>query len=182
MSEIPKYSFALREDLINDKQFLPTRAEPKASGWDVRIALPPGIDKIEITPMEYVKISLGFRAFCPEGWWLELKPRSSTFTKKHLHALYGTIDETYSGDMIFAAQYVVPLKVEEVYTNVLGRTQIKSREYTSLVLLHGEAIGQIIPVRRKEMMIEEVTNEDYDRACQARAAVRGSGGFGSTGK
>lgn len=172
MSEIPVFKFALREDLKDDVRFLPTRGESKASGWDVRVALPPGQTELVISPFDYVKISLGFRAFCPDGWWLELKPRSSSFTKKHLHALYGVVDETYEGDMIFAAQYIVPVEAGGTF----------SVNQPKLVLAHGDAIGQLIPIRRQEMQVEQITNEDYERACKARAGQRGAGGFGSTGK
>lgn len=86
--EIPTFKFALREDLKDNKEFLPTLAEPKATGYDVRAALEKSDAVLNIEPFAYVKIPLGFRAFCPEGWWYELKPRSSTFGKKNLHSLY----------------------------------------------------------------------------------------------
>ena len=105
MNEIPSFKFALRDGIENDKQFLPVKAESKATGWDVRAAMPDKVPLV-IYPFEHVKIPLGFRTFCPEGWWFELKPRSSTFAKKNLHSLYGTIDETYEGQLIFACQYI----------------------------------------------------------------------------
>ena len=74
-------------------RFLPTKAvnDPSATGWDVRACFE---DKKSITikPFEYIKIPLGFRGFCPEGYWYELRPRSSTHAKKHLNSLYGVID------------------------------------------------------------------------------------------
>jgi dUTPase len=94
---------------------------------------------------------------------MELRPRSSSFAKKNLHALYGVIDEDYEGQCVFAAQYLPE----------------KSTDY--LVIQEGEAIGQIIPVRREEMIVERVTNEEYEKLCKGRQATRGSGGFGSTG-
>lgn len=188
----PKYSFALREDLKEDKRFLPTKAEPKATGWDVRAAMPDKAPLI-IKPFEHVKIPLGFRAFCPNGWWFELKPRSSTFAKKNLHALYGTIDETYEGEAVFAAQYIPHLD----YTNAPPRNffEIMGSDYNwqsadwasfvssnELVIHFGDAIGQIIPIERQEMEVVECSNEEYDNNCKTRAGARGAGGFGSTGK
>lgn len=157
MSEIPVFRFALKEGLSD--LYLPTRGTPKATGWDVR-----STDQLIIRPEEYVKIHLGFRMFSPEGWWMELRPRSSTFAKKSLHALYGVIDEDYEGHLVFAAQYLPFDGKSELYVN------------------EGEAIGQIIPVRRQEMFVEKVSNEEYDALCQARNAARGAGGFGSTGR
>lgn len=169
----PKYSFALREDIKNDKRFLPTRAEPKASGWDVRAAMPDKAPLI-IKPFQHVKIPLGLRAFCPDGWWYEIKPRSSTFAKKNLHALYGTIDETYEGELVFACQYIPEFS--------LGEAWIFNMLPSNLTINFGDAIGQIIPIKRQEMEVVESSNEEYDNSCKTRAGARGAGGFGSTGK
>lgn len=160
MKKIPTFKFALKQDLKNAEQFIPTRAESKATGWDVRSA-----ENRVIHPLGYAKIQLGFRAFCPDGWWLELKPRSSSFAKKSLHALYGTIDETYEGQMIFACQYIPDSICND-----------------SIEISFGEAIGQLIPVKRREMNVEVISNEEYDKLCGQRNASRGAGGFGSTSK
>lgn len=175
---IPIYKFALREDLKEEKQFLPTRAEPTATGWDVRAAMPDR-KPLVIRPLELAKIPLGFRGFCPPGWWYELKPRSSSFAKKSLHALYGTIDETYEGELVFACQYIPP------FHHSYPRWSQDIYDYLSdnnLEINFGDAIGQIIPVRREEMVVQDITNADYDALCKQRDAVRGAGGFGSTGK
>lgn len=156
MSEIPVFKFALKEGLSDI--YLPTKGSDRASGWDVR-----STDKLIIRPGEYVKIPLGFRIFSPPGWWLELRPRSSTFAKKNLHALYGVIDEDYEGMLVFAGQYI-------------------PQTGFSLEIQQGEAIGQIIPIRRQEMKVEMVTNEEYERLCKERNTSRGEGGFGSTGR
>ncbi len=176
MSELPVFRFALREDLKDDKRFLPTRAEPAASGWDVRSA-----SSLVVRALELVKIPLGFRGFCPPGWWYELKPRSSSFAKKNLHALYGTVDETYEGELVFACQYIPPFNhysmgyvSEDEVLHYLRSHQLK--------IEFGDAIGQIIPIRREEMVVQDIPNSDYDILCKQRDAIRGAGGFGSTGK
>jgi dUTPase len=171
-SEIPVFKFAIREDLKNcGTSFVPKRATPLAAGWDVRAAIREAGGKLIVKPNEYVKIPLGFRTFAPDGWWYELKARSSTFGKKSLHSLYGTIDEDYEGELIFAAQYL-PEKGHAYVETLLTPN--------NLVIEFGEAIGQIIPVKRKEMIVETISNEEYDRLCQERNAQRGAGGFGST--
>lgn len=169
--EVPEYKFALRENLNGDEKFLPTRAEPKATGWDVRAAQ---VDKkpIIVRPLEQIKIPLGFRSFCPDGWWFEIKPRSSTFVKKNLHALYGTIDETYEGEAIFACQYIPAAEPYKNWDCYVTNNQLK--------IEFGDAIGQIIPIRRQEMKTGNWTNEEYDNACKERNSIRGAGGFGST--
>jgi len=155
--EIPTFKFALNEGLSD--LYLPTKGSDRATGWDVR-----SVDHLIIRPGEYVKIHLGFRIFSPPGWWLELRPRSSSFAKKNLHALYGVIDEDYEGALVFAAQFLPTL------------------DSTVLEIQEGEAIGQIIPIRREEMIVEKVSNEEYEALCKNRNAARGAGGFGSTGR
>ncbi len=171
MNEIPTFQFAIREDLLQmepDREissFLPARATDRATGWDVKAATHNGF-KLVIRPGSYIKIPLGFRVLPPAGWWLELRPRSSSFTKKQLHCLYGVIDEDYQAECIFACQYLPDIKS-------LGN---------DLIIDFGEKIGQIIPVRRQEMLVEQITNPVCDRKYEERNAQRGTGGFGSTGK
>lgn len=164
---IPTYKFALREDLKDCPEFLPTRAEPFATGWDVRCA---DIGGVTIRPGQYAKIKLGFRAFCPSGWWFELKPRSSTFAKKNCDSLYGTIDSNFEGELLFCVRYSPDWTVGEV-----GPINVPD-----LKIAFGEAIAQIIPVQLQEMNVEGISNVEYDKLCLNRSGIRGDGGFGSS--
>ena len=165
----PIFKFAIREDLKDcEIDFLPTRATTRSAGWDVKAAQQ-SRQPLLVRTGETIKIPLGFRTYCPEGWWFELKPRSSTFTKKQLHCLYGTIDEDYEGELILAAKFL---------PNLIG---ISSDQYFEpLEINFGDAMGQIIPVKRNDMVVERVSNEEYDALCKKRNAERGAGGFGST--
>jgi len=168
--DVPTFRFALREDLKDETRFLPTRAEEKATGWDVRAAQADRQPiQLKTGPYSYYKIELGFRAFCPEGWWLELRPRSSTFTKRYLHCLYGVIDQTFEGQMVLAFKYEPPYKTTD-------RTEYHE------VINFGDPLGQLIPVKRQEMKVEMISNTDYDTLCKERGGKRGAGGFGSTDK
>lgn len=156
---VPEFKFALRDDLLNNKEFLPTKGEPNAVGWDVRAAWK-NHDYCMIQNNQYCLIPLGFRAFIPQGWWLEMRPRSSTFAKKHLNCLYGVIDTDYSLELMLAVQ-------------LSGSPDIK--------IQFGEALGQIIPVRKETMLVSEITNEELDHLVAEKNPVR-TGGFGSTSK
>lgn len=158
---IPIFRFAL-SDMANSN-FLPTRGTSQATGWDVRAAVE---EPLVLRAGQYAKISLGFRMFSPPGWWMEIRPRSSTFVKKQLHCLYGVIDEDYEGEMIFACQYIPDI-------SGLGK---------DITINYGDAIGQLIPIRRQEMKVEIVSNEEYNALCKERNHSRGQGGFGSTDK
>ena len=145
---IPVFKFALREDIVNNK-FLPTKGEPHATGWDVRAAQPNQEDLI-IKPGQYFKIPLGFRAFPPEGWWFVLHPRSSSFVKKYMHNLIGIIDEHYAHEVLFAGQYIPDVK----------------SICKDLVIKYGEAIGQIIPFKKEQVLVESISNTDFDDLCK----------------
>ena len=111
------FKFALRDDLKNNPEFLPTKANKNDTGYDVRAAVPGGVI---LTHGQYFLIPLGFRMFIPPGWYAELRPRSSTFTKKHLHALYGIIDENFSLEPHMAVHfldnlYANSIKIELLY-------------------------------------------------------------------
>lgn len=163
MSEkLPTFKFAMRKELTHQPQYFPKRGTEKATGWDV-CAAPE--ESIKLRAGQYAKIPLGFRVFAPEGWWLELRPRSSTFAKKQLHCLYGVIDEDYEGECLFACQYIPDI-------SSLGK---------DIVIASGDVIGQLVPVKRQEMQIEMVSNEEYNVLCKERNTARGTGGFGSTG-
>lgn len=163
--EIPKFRFALREDLQKEKKFLPTRSTPVATGWDVRCAQKDR-KQIIVRPGHYVKIDLGFRVIPPEGWWLKLNPRSSTFAKKSLHCLYGVIDNDFRSGMIFVAQHLPDVRAMGV----------------DLTINFGDAIGQLIPVRLENMVVDEVSNEEYDQFCKNETDnIRGEKGFGGVG-
>jgi dUTP pyrophosphatase len=169
--EVPVFRFALKEGL--DDSFLPTKANSTDTGWDVRSA-----ESLSVGPGQYIKIPLGFRVFAPEGWWLELRPRSSSFAKKHLHALYGVIDEGFESECLFAAEYL-PERVRTYHE--ISTTTAYYMPNDSFKIEKGEAIGQLVPIKRQEMTIERVSNEEFEKLCKARNTSRGTGGFGSTG-
>lgn len=157
MNEVPVFRFVVEK---YQGDLLPRKAHPQDTGWDVRSRL----EEIILRPGQYAKIPLGFRVFAPENWWLELRPRSSTFAKKQLHALYGVIDNGYENEVMFACQYLPE-------PTAMGQ---------DLIIRNGDAIGQIVPIRRQEMLVEEITEEEFKRLTERRNSSRGIGGFGST--
>lgn len=186
VSSPPLFHFALREDVKNEKQFLPTRAEPLATGWDVK-ACPVDRKPIRIKPFQYVKIDLGFRVKCPDGWWLRLAPRSSSFAKKKMHFLYGTIDNLYSGSMLAAFQYIPEAIINVESNHIFGYygdehniTSEASFANDELVVEFGESIAQLIPFRLEEMTVNEVSNDEIEKMYAERGVLRD--GFGSTDK
>ena len=146
MNESPNFKFALREDLKNEKKFLPTRNNTNAIGWDVLAAQTDRKDLI-IQPGEYFKIPLGFRCIPEDGWWYELHPRSSSFVEKKMHNLVGIIDKNYHMEVVFVGQYM---------------PSSRDLKMPNLVIKFGDPIAQIIPVKRIEMSIQEISNNEFE--------------------
>ena len=157
---VPTFRFALNSGL--DQKFLPTQANDTDTGWDVRCARTEGV---KLQPFGHVLIPLGFRIIAPPGWWLELRPRSSTHAKKHISCLYGVIDETYEGEVYLSCQFIPPPNLQSC----------------ELGIDFGEKIGQLVPVKRQTMNVESISNEEFGAIAAQRKATRGVGGFGSTG-
>lgn len=162
--DIPNFKFALREDLLDSPNFIPVQGEPFSTGWDCSAA-PADRKPIVIRPGTYFAIPLGIRMFAPEGWWMQLNPRSSSFVKKHIHSLYGVIDNHFENELKFCGTYLPDPRD-------LGK---------DLVINFGDRIGQLIPIQRQQMIVECISNEEYDKQAAERGGIRGIGGFGSTG-
>ena len=161
-NDLPIFKFALRDDLKDRPEFLPTRGEPLATGYDVRAAQENRKD-IVLRAGQYFKIPLGFRCYCPDGWYYQLHPRSSSFFKKQMHCLIGVIDETFPLEAAIVGQYIPDV-------SSMGQ---------DLTIKFGDSIGQIIPVRRIDARIESISNEEIDNLYLNRNSIR-TGGFGST--
>jgi dUTPase len=138
-------------------------------------------EDVILRPTMLVKIPLGIRCFAPEGWWLEIRPRSSTFAKKELSSLYGVVDESYEGEIMFACQWLPD--IYKIPPEVRGSVYSDSYQYSCqhLSIKKGDRIAQIVPVKRQEMTVVYASNELFDEMCQKRGLERGAGGFGSTG-
>jgi len=166
----PTFKFAL----MDDAQFLPSREHDTDTGWDVRAA-----EEFTLKPFDHALIPLGFQMLVPQGWWLELRPRSSSHAKKNLHCLYGVIDEGYREQCYLSAQYIPPMHLISVPPDNYLKMEY-GYNIPELVIERGERIGQVIPVRRQEMIVEEVSGAEFRRLSKERAGNRG-GGLGSTG-
>lgn len=174
--DTPNFYFALKSELcqwceqdttnqLKPENFLPARANPSDTGYDVRCAAPEGII---LKPGCYFKIPLGFRMFAPAGWWLELRPRSSAFMKHHIQALYGVIDEGFELECMFVGKY------DPDMCQLLGDKD--------KVISFGERIGQLIPFKRQDMNCLVATPEEYQKLCANRKDSRGESGFGGSGR
>lgn len=147
----------IREEWADASVELPVYQTAGAAGADIRANLPPELRETGLTlaPMQRVICPTGLRVAIPEGFEMQIRPRSGMATKFGitLPNTPGTIDSDYRG----------PLGVPLI--------NLSTEPYT---IPHGERVAQavIAPVIRAEYQMVETLD----------ATLRGEGGFGSTGK
>lgn len=110
--------------------------------------------EIEIPPYSSKLIGLGFALEIPEGYEVVIEPRSSFAHKEHGLVIHGEVDYDYRGQLM---------------VNVFNLNSDKS-----LKIKDGDRICQI-----KLLPIYHI---DFEEVPELSETIRGSGGFGSTGK
>ena len=128
----------------------PTYATNGAAGLDVVAA-----EDVTLAPGQRHAVATGFAVAIPEGFEVQVRPRSGLALKHGITCLNtpGTIDHDYRGE------------VKVILAN-LGSEPFEVRR--------GERIAQLVPA--------PVTKADFVEVEALTETVRGAGGFGSTGR
>lgn len=146
----------VRADWADVAVAMPAYATQGAAGADVRANFPLAqrADGLTLAPLSRAIVPTGLRIAIPEGYEIQLRPRSGLAFKQGLTLINtpGTIDSDYRGDL---GVLMINLGAEPV------------------TIAHGDRIAQavIAPVHRA--IFTEVDRLDD--------SARGAGGFGSTG-
>ena len=129
---------------------LPAYATSGAAGMDVVSA-----ETCEIAPGARHAVATGFALAIPEGFEVQVRPRSGLALKHGVTCLNtpGTIDSDYRGE------------VKVILAN-LGQE--------SFTIARGDRIAQLVPAPVQRATLDEVAVLDE--------TARGGGGFGSTGR
>jgi dUTP pyrophosphatase len=129
---------------------LPVYATDHAAGMDVVAA-----EALTLAPGARHAVATGFAIAIPEGYEVQVRPRSGLALKHGITCLNtpGTIDADYRGE------------VKVILAN-LGDVPFE--------IVRGERIAQLVPAAVQRAAFVEVTELDD--------TVRGAGGFGSTGR
>ena len=132
---------------------LPKYETNGSAGMDIRACFPHK-DQLTIDPYERVLIPTGLKFAIPEGYEMQVRPRSGLSLKTGLLVTNspGTIDSDYRGEL-------------QIIIGNLGENHE--------IIRHGDRIAQILfaPVIRANLQVVSELGE----------TARGSGGFGSTG-
>ena len=129
---------------------LPAYATAHAAGLDVVAA-----ENLTLRPGERHAVATGFAIAIPEGYEVQVRPRSGLALKHGITCLNtpGTIDSDYRGE------------VKVILAN-LGDTDF--------AVVRGERIAQLVPAPVLKAHFREVES--------LGSTSRGEGGFGSTGR
>ncbi|MBN8806928.1 MAG: dUTP diphosphatase [Sphingomonas sp.] len=128
---------------------LPAYASAGAAGMDVVAA-----ESLRLAPGARAAVATGFAIAIPEGYEVQVRPRSGLALKHGLTCLNtpGTIDHDYRGE------------VKVILANLGEET---------FAIARGDRIAQLVPAPVLRAELDEV--DDLDET------ARGEGGFGSTG-
>ena len=129
---------------------LPAYATAGAAGMDVVAA-----EDVELPPGGRHAVATGFAMAIPEGYEVQVRPRSGLALKHGITCLNtpGTVDSDYRGE------------VKVILAN-LGQESFR--------VVRGERIAQLVPAEVTRATLSEVDILDDTE--------RGAGGFGSTGR
>jgi len=129
---------------------LPAYATEHAAGMDVVAA-----EDVTLRPGGRHAVATGFAIAIPEGYEVQVRPRSGLALKHGITCLNtpGTIDADYRGE------------VKVILAN-LGSAAVE--------IARGERIAQLVPAPVQRAIFAEVDELDE--------TARGTGGFGSTGR
>lgn len=152
---------------------IPQKAHPSDAGFDVF-----AMESAVIKAGSPVLLRTGLRCEIPEGWEIQIRPKSGLSLKHGLIMLNSpaTIDANYRGEIGVILSLLPNLYEIDVneYSDNTGHSVYLSSEQV-LVIEKGQKIAQMVFQRVENVVLTEVQEVDTK-------TDRGEGGFGSTGK
>lgn len=136
--------------LHSDSQ-LPTMATNGAACFDIYAYEPAVIVAGKVTP-----VNCGIAVEIPDGYFIDVRPRSGLSKIVGIANAPGTIDSDYRGELI------VLMQMNETLHSTFKR------------IVKGDRIAQI--------RVERVIDTNFIEVPELSVTERGTGGFGSTGK
>jgi dUTP pyrophosphatase len=136
---------------VENEEWLPFYGSEEAAGADVKACIR---EEVVIQPGESALISTGLRFAIPEGYEIQVRPRSGLALKSQITVLNapGTIDADYRGEV----------KV--------------------ILINHGKSPFSVTPgMRIAQLILASVARAVFVREENLATTLRGEGGFGHTG-
>lgn len=165
---------------------IPEYAKPGDSGFDLV-----AVEDVIITPWETVVVPTGLAFEIPEGYEMQIRPRSGVTRKSKIRVQLGTIDAGYRGEVgvivdnithpdlkIFSLNEnprVLPM-VTQFHKTIDGsvvKRELGFNTTGTYLIRKGDRIAQGV--------IAPVVKVEFEEAAELSTTERGSGGFGHTG-
>jgi dUTP pyrophosphatase len=142
----------LKVKKLHEDATMPSYGTAGAAAFDIA-----SMEQYTILPGETVKVRTGLAFEVPEGYELEIRPRSGlSFTSKiRLSNSPGTVDSDYRGEVHF------------ILDNLMTKFP------NPYLIMKGQRLGQGI--------LREVTRVEFEEVTELSETIRGQKGFGSTG-
>ena len=143
----------MKVKVVNSSAFaLPEYQTPLSAGLDIRANLS---ESITLSPLERAMVPTGLFVELPEGYEMQIRPRSGLAAKHGITVLNspGTIDADYRGE------------IKVILVNLSN---------TPFEIVPGERIAQAVVAQHATIEWEAVE--------ELGSTERGAGGFGSTGR
>ena len=142
----------MKVKIVNQSRYaLPEYQTPLSAGMDIRANIE---DSVTLAPLERAMIPTGLFVELPEGYEMQIRPRSGLAAKHGVTVLNtpGTIDADYRGE------------IKVILVNLSN---------TPFEIVPGERIAQAVVAQHAQVEWVEVE--------ELGTTERGTGGFGSTG-
>ncbi|AXF58056.1 dUTP diphosphatase [Salicibibacter kimchii] len=153
---------------------LPSYGSDSASGFDLYAD-----EEVIIAPGESKKVKIGLAFAIPNGYEMQIRPRSgmSKKTKLRLSNAPGTIDADYRGEVAVLLDNTSETSTDEenIILSIQGEKEEREATY-----LKGTYIIQKHD-RIAQGVLQEVPRAVFSEVDVLDETVRGTGGFGSTG-
>ncbi|ANY71681.1 deoxyuridine 5'-triphosphate nucleotidohydrolase [Paenibacillus ihbetae] len=164
----------MRVKKLHPDAVIPKYAKPGDSGFDLV-----AVEDVHILPGETTKVKTGLAFEIPEGFEMQIRPRSGVTSITKLRVQLGTIDAGYRGEVSVIVDNIsqceeghcIGIDGKTIYLR-LGGEKVDQPEGNYLIR-KGDRIAQGV--------IAPVTHTTFEEADELGETERGTGGFGSTG-
>ena len=165
----------LRMKRLTKRATIPTYAHSTDAGFDIYAA-----ENVEIEPGDTQLVGTGIALDIPEGYEVQIRPRSGITLRTGLRVQLGTIDAGYRGEIGVIVENVWPQSPVPSSVDMVLRTDgsaFPAEDYQldgTYEVLVGDKIAQGVlkPIEHADFVeVEDFTEE----------TARGSNGYGSTG-
>lgn len=181
---IPPSSLSVKIKRLHPDAVIPQYAKPGDAGFDFV-----AVEDVIVEPGETVKVPTGLAFELPEGYELQIRPRSGITLKTKLRVQLGTVDAGYRGEIgvivdnisekvqtiTDGANWYLDTVFDENAIGVNGCESVTGKLHPAgtYIIRKGDKIAQgvIAPIQQAEFI-------EVDKLSDSE---RGAGGFGSTG-